>query len=430
MTKMTKKLLVIFLIAVLLCGVLAYGIFYAIEPKTYTASQDAQIVVDLSQDTHPYVKLSAASTAAWFYVDSAPTAINVAQKTVDSLGLPYTADKLLSRISVTRLEKNIWITVSAEDENPDTARKIAATFSQFLYEDVGKATEKTLPFREWRVLRQTEMKNNFSLTDVWLGTLITTAVFALAFALFLASYAKRAKKAKQEERLRPVRELPRRPFAMRWKRFFIRYPIRILCLFLIVTVLAYGVLQLFVSPRYTATQRVCVYLLDDEINTTEIVISSQEFLNAYETYLVHPLLFRYFYYSLPLAFTQYYTEEELRDMCKVEFLPPVGVYEVVFAAKTPEHAELLCSHFINFSFHYLCNDFDLGQVKPVGLHPTVAQDEIIWDKVLSIGIGIVGTFIGLLVTDLVTSKTRRRMKRRYLIGAHKPQNTDSPKGEL
>ncbi len=422
---MTKKLLIVYLIAVLLCGVLAYGIFYAIEPKTYTASQDAQIVIDLSEQTHPYIKMSASSTAAWFYVDSAPTAINVAQKTVDALKLPYTAEKLLSRVSVTRLEKNIWITISAEDENPHTARQIAATFSQFLYEDVGKATEDTLPFREWRVLRQTEMKNNFSQTDVWLGTLVATAAVALLLAVAFVSYTNHVKKKKQEERLRPVREVPRQPYTKRLKRLLIHYPIRVLCLFLIVTVLAYGVLQLCIRPSYTATQRACVFLLEDEIYTTEMVLSSQDFLTAYETYLSHPLLFRYFYYSLPPTLTQYYTEEELRGMYEVSFLPPVGVYEVSFTVKTPEHANLLCAYFINFAFDYLCKELDLGQVKPVGLHPVVTQNEIIWDKVLSVGIGFVGAFLGLMVSDLVLSGTRRRMKRRYLFGTRKPQNTDS-----
>jgi capsular polysaccharide biosynthesis protein len=411
---MTKKRVIAFLCAVIFFFSVAFTVAYVTADHTYTATQHAYIEVDLPKGTHPYIALSASSTAAWFFVDAAPTATNAANETIRTLGLDMTAQELLDLITVTRREKNTWITVTATHEKIDVARDILDTFVSFLYADVNAAAQSNLPYKAWHILNATEIQNNFSLGTVFLISGIATAVLSLLLGYVHYCYAQYQMKRQHALLLDvPKREVRKTWFSSLGKTAR-RIPLRILSVFLIVT-LSMLLLFQFVAPnRYRASQRVCLFLLEEDVYTTEMILGSQEYLKSYESYLSHPVTFRAFYQNLPSDLTAIMTEKEVIECFELESQLPAGVYGISFITADPELSSRLTTAFVDFVFEYLCDFFDLGVTKKVGIHPERSQDFTVWDKVTAVGIGAGASAVFLCASDLYTRLEQKRLRKRFM----------------
>ncbi len=409
---MTKKSKILFLIAVILFSALSFTVACITADRTYTATQHAYIEVELPQDTHPYISLSSSSTAAWFFVDAAPTATAAANDTIRDLQLDMTAQELLDSISVIRREKNTWITVEVTHKDMHTARRILDVFVEHLYDDVNSAAHTNLSFKQWYVLNATEITNNFSFAQVLLVWGIATGVGTLLIAYAFYCVIRYQKKKKREALLDPPKEEVRKTWLDSLKKTARKIPLRILSVFLIVTFTMLLIFQFAAPDRHRASQRVCLYLLEEEHYTTELVIASQEFLKSFESYLTHPVVFRVFYQNLPKDLAQIFTEKEVIECFELEAQLPAGIYGISFITGDPELSSRLTSAFVDFIFPYLCEFFNLGLSKKVGIHPEMSEDFTIWDKVTAVGIGAGASLVFLCASDLYTRLEHKRLRKR------------------
>ncbi len=414
MTKQRKKLLVLLLTTLLVFGA-SFGAFYATQQQNFYASMDGYITAKAGEDVHPYIKMSASNTAAWIYTDSAPTALNAADRTVKALNLPLSAQELLERIRVTREKKNVWITVEMEGENAAQLKDIISTFAQNLFEDVAAASGTNLPLASFSVLRPPEIENRFPYTAVLIKSAIATAVFALAFlaiAYGIPAYRKRnVRRWTDQKTEKQSAEENRSGYRMHLKQTLIRLPLQTFCVLLCAGLLIYGAVHLFFPKSYTAKQLIAVSLMEDEIQTTEMVMESQEFLLSYYAHLTHPMLMRLFHQTLPHTITDSYTERDLMEMCTVTHQEPTGIFVVTFTAKTPERAEQLCAAFTAYAFPYLCDFLALGESKTVGISPEVTQNSSATDEIASAVGGVAVTFGYLAVMDARMQKNSPAQKR-------------------
>ncbi len=416
MTKERKTLLAL-VIGILIVFGASFGIFYATQDANFYASLDGYIVAKADDNIHPYIKMSVANTAAWIYADTAPTALNAADRTVKELDLPISSQQLLDRIEVVREKKNVWITISIEGENPQQLKDILNAFSQNLFEDVAAASKTTLPLASFEYLRHPEIENRFPYDTVLLKSLAVAALFGLGYAAIaygIPAYRKRKWHAWLEDDTTHTKVLtPQEPkseadlLSPRLKKVLRRLPLQTLCILLSAFLLIYGGFHLFTPKQYDAKQLVSVSLLDDEIQTTEMVMESQEFLLSYYAHLTHPMVMRLFHQSLPHTLQESYSVEELIEMCEITHQEPTGIFTVTFTATAQARAQQLCNSFTEFAFSYLCDFLDLGEFKKVGLSPVVSKAKNAVDEIVSIVGAFACTFGFLCAVDYYD---RRRSK--------------------
>lgn len=119
------------LLGVLLCGAIAYFINSTQQPK-YVASTRL-LIKEGGNNNNSYQDLLTGQRKADTYTELF-LARDIAEKTIETLGLPYTADQLRSNMSVSSAGETLLIDVSITDTNPEQAALIANTMAKVFVE--------------------------------------------------------------------------------------------------------------------------------------------------------------------------------------------------------------------------------------------------------------------------------------------------------
>lgn len=134
----------VLIIAATLIGVSAGTVLALTTPPRYQASTELFLSVPTGADTPSWELTQGRAYAQQVissYVEIIPSAL-VLQPVIDDLGLPYTAPELAAQVSASTGLRSMAITVTATNENPGRAARIANAVSESFATVVAETLEK------------------------------------------------------------------------------------------------------------------------------------------------------------------------------------------------------------------------------------------------------------------------------------------------